>query len=48
LFANLPVVDGRIVTGQKQNVGSETANRMMAALEGVELEIMTTEAGVEF
>jgi len=32
-FANLTVVDGRIVTGQNQNAGSETAQKMMAQLE---------------
>jgi putative intracellular protease/amidase len=31
-FANLTVVDGRIVTGQNQNAGSETAQKMMAVL----------------
>lgn len=36
MFANLVVVDGRIVTGQNQNAGSETAQKMMALLaEGV-------------
>jgi putative intracellular protease/amidase len=32
MFANLTVVDGRIVTGQNQNAGSETAQKMMAVL----------------
>jgi putative intracellular protease/amidase len=31
-FADLTVVDGRIVTGQNQNAGSETAQKMMAVL----------------
>jgi putative intracellular protease/amidase len=31
-FANLTVVDGRIVTGQNQNAGSETAQKMMGVL----------------
>jgi putative intracellular protease/amidase len=31
-FANLTVVDGRIVTGQNQNAGSETAQKMMDIL----------------
>jgi putative intracellular protease/amidase len=31
-FANLTVVDGRIVTGQNQNAGSETAQKMMEVL----------------
>jgi putative intracellular protease/amidase len=31
-FANLTVVDGRIVTGQNQNAGAETAQKMMAIL----------------
>ena len=31
-FANLTIVDGRIVTGQNQNAGSETAQKMMAVL----------------
>jgi len=31
VFANHVVVDGRIVTGQNQNSGSETAHRMMEA-----------------
>ena len=34
MFANLTVVDGRIVTGQNQNAGSETAQKMMAVLAG--------------
>jgi putative intracellular protease/amidase len=32
MFANMTVVDGRIVTGQNQNAGSETAQKMMAVL----------------
>jgi putative intracellular protease/amidase len=32
MFANLTVVDGRIVTGQNQNAGSETAQKMMTVL----------------
>jgi hypothetical protein len=31
-MANLTVVDGRIVTRQNQNAGSETAQKMMAVL----------------
>ncbi len=33
IFANLTVVDGRIVTGQNQNAGAETAQMMMKVLE---------------
>lgn len=33
VLANLTVVDGRIVTGQNQNAGAETAQKMMALLE---------------
>jgi len=33
MLANLTVVDGRIVTGQNQNAGSETAQKMMALLD---------------
>ncbi len=33
MFANLTVVDGLIVTGQNQNAGAETAQRMMALLQ---------------
>lgn len=32
MFANHVVVDGRLVTGQNQNSGAETAHRMMEAL----------------
>ena len=32
MLANLTVVDGRIVTGQNQNAGAETAQKMMALL----------------
>ena len=32
MFANLTIVDGRIVTGQNQNSGAETAQKMMALL----------------
>jgi putative intracellular protease/amidase len=32
MFANLTVVDGRIVTGQNQNAGAETAQKMMGVL----------------
>jgi putative intracellular protease/amidase len=32
MLANLTVVDGRIVTGQNQNAGAETAQTMMAVL----------------
>ena len=32
LFANHVVVDGRLVTGQNQNSGAETAHRMMEIL----------------
>ena len=32
MLANLTVVDGRIVTGQNQNAGAETAQRMMGVL----------------
>ena len=32
MLANLIVVDGRIVTGQNQNAGAETAQRMMGVL----------------
>jgi hypothetical protein len=38
LFANLTVVDGRIVTGQNQYAGSETAQKMMMLLEKTEAE----------
>ncbi len=34
MFANHTVVDGRIVTGQNQNAGSEVANKMMMAAGG--------------
>ena len=30
MFANLTVVDGRVVTGQNQNAGAETAQKMIA------------------
>jgi putative intracellular protease/amidase len=33
VLADLTVVDGRIVTGQNQNAGAETAQKMMALLE---------------
>ena len=33
VLANLTIVDGRIVTGQNQNAGAETAEKMMALLE---------------
>jgi putative intracellular protease/amidase len=33
-FANLTVVDGRLVTGQNQNAGEETAQAMMQAAGG--------------
>ena len=33
VLANLTVVDGRIVTGQNQNAGAETAHKMMALLQ---------------
>ena len=32
MFANHVVVDGRLVTGQNQNSGAETAHRMMETL----------------
>jgi putative intracellular protease/amidase len=32
ILANLTIVDGRIVTGQNQNAGAETAQKMMALL----------------
>jgi putative intracellular protease/amidase len=31
IFANHTVVDGRLVTGQNQNAGIETAQKMMRA-----------------
>lgn len=34
LFANHTVVDGRLVTGQNQNAGAETAHKMMIAAKG--------------
>ena len=34
VLANHTVVDGRIVTGQNQNAGAETAHKMMTLLEG--------------
>lgn len=34
-FANLTVVDGRIVTGQNQNAGAETAQKMMMLVEKI-------------
>jgi putative intracellular protease/amidase len=33
VLADLTVADGRIVTGQNQNAGAETAQKMMALLE---------------
>ena len=36
MFANHVVVDGRLVTGQNQNAGSETAQKMMRAAGGSE------------
>ena len=33
IFADLTVVDGRVVTGQNQNAGAETAQKMMMLLE---------------
>jgi putative intracellular protease/amidase len=36
LFANHVVVDGRLVTGQNQNAGSETAQKMMMVAGGSE------------
>ena len=38
MFANLTVGDGRILTGQNQNVGPETAEKMMMLLERTEAE----------
>jgi putative intracellular protease/amidase len=34
-FANLTVVDGRLVTGQNQNAGVETAQKMLRAAGGI-------------
>ena len=34
-FANLTVVDGRLVTGQNQNAGVETAQKMLGAAGGI-------------
>ncbi|MBN1663547.1 MAG: type 1 glutamine amidotransferase domain-containing protein [Deltaproteobacteria bacterium] len=34
MFANHSVVDGRLVTGQNQNAGSEVANKMMMTAKG--------------
>jgi putative intracellular protease/amidase len=33
-FANLTVVDGKLVTGQNQNAGTETAQKMLQAAGG--------------
>ncbi|MEM8861019.1 MAG: type 1 glutamine amidotransferase domain-containing protein [Chloroflexota bacterium] len=36
VLGNLTVVDGRIVTGQNQNAGAETAQKMMAVLQSLQ------------
>jgi putative intracellular protease/amidase len=39
VFANRVVVDGRLVTGQNQNAGAETAQAMMRVAGGVPAEV---------
>ncbi len=34
-FADITVVDGRLVTGQNQNAGAETAQKMMILVEKI-------------
>jgi putative intracellular protease/amidase len=34
-FADITVVDGRLVTGQNQNAGAETAQKMMMLVEKI-------------